>query len=358
MKRLKLLPKIALLTAISIVVLFVVFLSFYSYWNAASPEKTCASCHEIEGAVHLLSQSSHRELACKECHGTALSNGIHSLKEKAMMVVHHVNKEQTEDIRMNETQMLGVMENCRRCHASEYAGWKTGGHSVRYKYILLNETHNRTEQLNYDCLRCHGMYYNGKVTDLVSPIDTLGPWKMKDEREAGLPAIPCMACHQVHTEGTTGLTPDYAKPASVFYSRRDSLQTVPGTGFYVRSEKIVFPASDLPELKLTEGKRTVKVSDDPQMRICIQCHAPDGWHEAGTGDDRTPRGVHEGLSCVACHSPHSNDAANSCKNCHPAISNCGLDVTKMNTTYADAGSPNNIHWVSCNDCHQKNMKNE
>ena len=181
MRKIKFLPKIALATIISIVGAFVVFISFYSYWNAASPEKTCASCHEIQSAVHVLSQSSHREFACKECHGTALSNGIHSLKEKAMMVVHHVKKEQTEDIRMNEEQVLGVMENCQRCHASEYAGWKSGGHSARYKDIFLDEKHNSSEQLNYDCMRCHGMFYNGKVTDLVEPINTSGPWKLIDE---------------------------------------------------------------------------------------------------------------------------------------------------------------------------------
>jgi hypothetical protein len=34
------------------------------------------------------------------------------------------------------------------------------------------------------------------------------------------------------------------------------------------------------------------------------------------------------------------------------MSNCGLDVEKMDTTYADAKSPHNIHWAQCEDCHQ------
>ena len=88
------------------------------------------------------------------------------------------------------------------------------------------------------------------------------------------------------------------------------------------------------------------------MRNCIQCHAPGASHQAGTSDDRTPRGVHEGLSCLDCHETHSNDARNSCNNCHPAVSNCNQDVTKMNTSYFDPNSPNNIHWVDCIDCHQ------
>jgi hypothetical protein len=33
------------------------------------------------------------------------------------------------------------------------------------------------------------------------------------------------------------------------------------------------------------------------------------------------------------------------------LSNCGLEVEKMNTTYFNAASPNNIHFVACSDCH-------
>jgi hypothetical protein len=34
------------------------------------------------------------------------------------------------------------------------------------------------------------------------------------------------------------------------------------------------------------------------------------------------------------------------------MSNCGLDVEKMDTTYANSASAHNIHWVKCADCHQ------
>jgi hypothetical protein len=94
--------------------------------------------------VNMFAQSSHRKLSCKECHGTALSNGFHSLKEKGMMVVNHIKNESVEDIRINEEQMLRVMDNCIRCHNAEYAKWISGGHSVKYKDIFLNEKHNRT----------------------------------------------------------------------------------------------------------------------------------------------------------------------------------------------------------------------
>jgi hypothetical protein len=33
------------------------------------------------------------------------------------------------------------------------------------------------------------------------------------------------------------------------------------------------------------------------------------------------------------------------------MSHCGLNVEKMDTTFASALSKHNIHWVKCADCH-------
>jgi hypothetical protein len=338
---------LAITVAILIVLIFFGF--FYNYWNSTSPEKTCASCHEIGKSVNRFAQSSHRKLSCKECHGTALSSGFHGLREKGMMIVQHVKNKSLEDIKLNEEQILEVMDKCIACHKAEYAGWLTGGHSARYKDIFLNEKHNTTEQINFDCLRCHGMYSDVPVTDLIEPLNKTGPWKFKFQGMSDKPAIPCMACHQIHNKGNLQPVPDYSSPGKIFYMRQDSFSKV---SFYNRQDRSDISTDNLPKLLLWDGNRPVKVSDDPVMRNCIQCHAPNARHQAGTSDDRTPRGVHEGISCTACHEPHSNDARQSCINCHPVISNCKLDVTKMNTSFADSSSSNNIHWVSCTDCHK------
>jgi hypothetical protein len=334
------------------VTLFLSFFGFYSYWNSAAPDRTCASCHEIGSSVNSLAHSSHRDLHCKECHGTALSNGFHSLKEKGMMVVNHVQQKHVEDVRMNEEQLLEVMDQCNRCHSVEFAKWKAGGHSMDYASLFLNTKHNTTEQINFDCLRCHGLFYNGEVNDVVEPIDIKGPWKLKDKAKAAHPVIPCMACHQIHQKGETASSPDYSIPKSIFYAHN---KPQPKVSFFDRHEMSAIAAEDLPKLTTSYKGVPVKVADDATMRICVQCHAPNAHHESGTADDRTPRGVHEGLSCLACHDPHNNDARNSCAKCHPALSNCGLDVTKMNTSFADANSPNNIHFVSCTDCHGQKL---
>ncbi len=348
----KLIRKTILLISVSLIVFAISFGSFYTYWNTASPEKTCASCHEIGSSVLSFAASSHREMLCSECHGTALSNGFHSLSEKGKMLINHFDENKNEKVKMNEDQLLELMENCRRCHNSEYANWTAGGHSVKYSHIFLDSTHNVTEQLNADCLRCHGMFFEGTISDLVQPLDIKGPWTLKMSHKNVQPTIPCMACHEIHTEGEPVVEPDYSNPSSVFYSQKSS-QIV---SFYDRHEHVNINASLLPKLDLKKDGFIISVSDDPIMRNCVQCHAPNSFHEGGTSDDRTPRGVHEGLSCIACHEPHSNNAKNSCSNCHPAISNCKLDVLTMNTTYANPDSPNNIHWVSCADCHKENPK--
>jgi hypothetical protein len=152
---------------------------------------------------------------------------------------------------------------------------------------------------------------------------------LKDTAKASQPVIPCMACHQMHA------------PTAGFKSVQ----------LYARREQTHFSSDILPVTPITQGDRLVKVSVDPRQRVCTQCHAPNAFRQLGTSDDRTPSGVHEGLSCLDCHTSHSNSAKGSCAACHPANSHCGIDVTKMDTTFSSTGSKHNIHFMACGDCH-------
>lgn len=320
----------------------------YTYWQTADPERTCASCHEIESAHEVWAQSPHRDVGCAGCHGTALSSGLHSLIQQGRTILAHFTGRSDGDIRLTERQVLEVVERCRVCHAREYANWLSGGHSASYADVFLDERHNEREQPTESCLRCHGMFFDGTIAEVVAPLDVVGPWRLLDPERGRLPTIPCLACHHVHEEGTPAVRPDYSDPATIAARREPRGAAV---GFYDRDERMHFAAAALPTLELTDLGIPVQVATDPRQRVCLQCHAPNAFRQAGSSDDRTPRGVHEGLSCGACHAPHSNDASGSCANCHPQLSNCGLAVDTMETTFADPGSPNNIHFVACRDCH-------
>jgi len=328
----------------------------YSSWNSSNPQKTCASCHEISPSVNEWQHSAHRDVRCTECHGTAVSNGFHSLKEKVDMVFTHLGKVKNhEEIRMTEEQVLAISDKCAKCHQSEYAKWKSGGHSANYSDIFMNGKHNHDEAPYWGCLRCHGMFYEGTIKTLVQkPLKDDGVWKLKDLSKVSKPTIPCLACHQFHAENAPlGRTAKLDHPKEISYERA---KRNPSIAWYARDDHQSIRADNLLKIEMFSNGKPIKVSDDPAQKLCTQCHAPNFAHESGSQDDHTPTGVHEGLSCMACHSPHSNDTRNSCRNCHPAISNCKLDVTTMNTTYLDIKSPNNIHSVNCTSCHAAKEK--
>jgi hypothetical protein len=129
----------------------------------------------------------------------------------------------------------------------------------------------------------------------------------------------------------------------------------PSLAFFDRRTRQYIPLADLPVPEMRDGERLVKMSKDQRQALCYQCHAPVATMEVGSGDDRTGIGVHEGISCLACHAQHGQTTRASCAACHPKMSNCGLDVEKMDTTFASTASKHNVHWVKCADCHPKGV---
>ncbi len=337
---------------VSFAVIIVGIIGAGGYWHVHAPERICASCHEIQTSRDTWIQSAHRNARCTDCHGTSWSNGLHGLRQNVRRVLTHFSRPQTENIRLTEEQASEMIARCRRCHEREYAGWLSSGHSASYSDIFLNEGHNQTELVMDDCLRCHGMFFQGTVRDIVTPLSIKGPWKLVRPALADRPAIPCLACHRIHLQGKPAVSPDHSQPKTILYSQAYQLLE---PAFYDRREKAYFAVSLLPGPAVRAGAHQVDMATDPRQRLCYQCHAPDAEHAAGTGDDRTPLGVHEGLSCLACHAPHSMEVRTSCADCHPRLSNCGLDVAKMDTTFAKPDSRHNIHTVACADCHVKGV---
>ena len=321
-----------------------------SYYYTSQYGQGCASCHEMANYVSVVHSAPHRTTECMQCHEASLATKLRHMRI-------HIFGTVPETIRLRDVDVLAMTSSCKTCHQHEYASWHAGPHSASYKQIFADPTHNQKRVLMNDCLRCHGMYFSGEIGGLVQPLDTKGPWKVMPARLADEPAMPCMACHQMHREGTQETRPD-ARISVAGLAVQDSL------AFYDRRETQHFTAASLGLPQMHDGARLVIVSQDARQALCYQCHAPrqpetgtlaatNAWGpQVGSGDDRTPMGVHEGISCVACHNGHNENVRASCKTCHPQMSNCGLDVEKMDTTYANSTSAHNIHWVKCADCHQ------
>lgn len=310
----------------------------------------CASCHEMAAMVGVAHNSAHRTMGCEACHEASLGTKLRHIRV-------HLSGKLPEAIRLRDVDVLAMTSSCRKCHQHEYASWQAGPHSANYKQIFADPVHNAKRHLMEDCLRCHGMHFNGSIRDLVEPQDTAGPWRIKPAGLSDEPTMPCQTCHQLHREAEPQARPE--KRFSVSGEAvRDSL------AYFDRREGMHFSATKLALPKLSDGVRAVQTSPDPRQGLCYQCHAPrqpEAGSEAaaknlgpqvGSGDDRTPMGVHEGISCLACHEGHNENTRAACANCHPEMSNCGIDVETMDTSYANAGSKHNIHWVKCADCHQ------
>jgi hypothetical protein len=309
----------------------------------------CASCHEMAQLVGQIHGSRHRNAQCMDCHEASLATKLRHIRV-------HLTGKWPEEIRLRDVDVLEMTAKCANCHQQESATWHAGPHGVTYSQIFLNSAQNSKQHLMEDCLRCHGMHFDGSIRDLVQPLDTKGPWHLVRPAIADQPAIPCQACHWIHREGALETRPP-ERISVAGAAVHDSL------AFFDRREREHIAAASLTIPQLHDGARAITMSPDPRSALCYECHAPrrletgtaasaNQWGaQVGSGDDRTPMGVHEGLSCFSCHSGHNQNARASCKTCHPQMSNCGLDVEKMDTTFASAASKHNIHWVKCADCH-------
>lgn len=308
-----------------------------SLWYESGDGENCTRCHEMRPAFESWRASAHHKVKCQECHGDALTPDAQFHLNNVSRVRQHLLGELPEFTRIRESETTSMSQDCARCHRSQHAAWSAGPHAATYQKIFLDPKHNRDRMLMDDCFRCHGMFYEGSIGQLVTPVNHEGPWRLNDPARAAMPAIPCLACHAVHQRGI----------------RHSKTQASPALAFFDRRSRQGVPAKHLPIPAMQKDGRAVKMSPDPRQGLCYQCHAALPAREVGSGDDRTPTGVHEGLSCQGCHDPHRQSTRASCATCHPRLSNCGLDVEKMDTTFLNKESKHNVHWVACIDCHPK-----
>ncbi len=340
-----------LFSVLALGVLGVGTLAGTSYYYGGTDGMGCARCHEIRPMVDAWAASSHRGVLCKDCHGSSFSAELRMHVKNLQRVWLHSRGESPEQIHIRHQDVVPLVERCGSCHRQERADWESGPHGTPYAALFINPEHNANQQLMDDCLRCHAMHFEGGIRDLVTPLDRKGPWTFVREEYAGLPAVPCLACHSVHRKGeplpprsdrglVAGPAQEIVRPSLALYDRR-ALE-------HVGLDRLPMPA-------MMDGDRPVKMSPDRRQALCYQCHAPRAGMQVFSGDDRTPVGVHEGLSCQACHAKHGQQTRASCAGCHPRLSNCGIDVEKMDTTFKSPDSLHDVHSVACLDCHPKGV---
>jgi hypothetical protein len=329
----------------------VLFLPSASVYYRYSGGRSCTSCHEIWQPYTDWHSSTHRNVLCSECHGDVLTLNAGFHLKNIRQLFSHIRGEIPERVRLKADDVQQVNARCAKCHRQEYADWAAGPHAVTYKEIFIDESHNRKVHLADDCLRCHGMHFEGGIRDLVTPNDTKGPWRLYDTKLTNQPTLPCLACHQLHREGNPLIRPTLKSttPGPI-----QQIST-PSLGLFDRRELDYVALGQLSLPSLHDGSRALRISPDMRQALCYQCHAPLVTRNVGSGDDRTPMGVHEGLSCFACHQGHGQKTRASCSTCHPQLSNCGLNVETMDTTFKLTESRHNIHFVKCIDCHTRGV---
>lgn len=341
----------ALLGLLAVAVVGLSALFGASHYYGGNDGTGCGRCHEIRPMVDAWSHSTHRSVGCKGCHGSSFSTDLRMHAKNLKRVWLHARGESPEQIHIRHPDVAPLVARCVACHAREGADWASGPHGAPYSAIFLDREHNTGQQLMDDCLRCHAAHFEGGIRDLVTPLDRKGPWRFVQAADAGRPAVPCLACHQIHRPGA----PFAARRDRAAVEAHDQEVAAPSLAFYDRRALEHVALDRLPMPVMQDDDRVVKTSPDRRQALCYQCHAPRAGNQVFSGDDRTPVGVHEGLSCAACHAKHGQTTRASCATCHPRLSNCGLDVETMDTTFKRRESRHDIHRVACLDCHPKGV---
>jgi hypothetical protein len=190
-----------------------------SYYYTSQHGQGCASCHEMAAYTNAVHASAHRTTTCLDCHDARLSTKLRHIRV-------HLSGHSPEAIHLRDVDVVAMTTMCKKCHQHEYASWHAGPHSATYAQIFTDPTHNAKRRLADDCLRCHGMHFNGAIRELVQPMNTSGPWHLVRASIANQPAMPCMACHEMHREG-----PIQSKPAQRIST---SAAPVPATLAFLR----------------------------------------------------------------------------------------------------------------------------
>ena len=276
----------------------------------------CARCHEIGSPIR--TGKPPRTATCRAPSATAtsftLDAGFHI--NNMRRVFTHLRGDVPDQSRgCAPTTCCECVPRCRTCHQQEFAEWQSGAHSATYTEIFLDPKHNHRHLLMDDCLRCHGMHFEGGIRDLVTPLEHCGPLATSNARarepRRSSPASPATRC--------IARASPWPRPAGTARCQPPTGNQRPSLALFDRRE--LAARSRAESAAARDARRRARREDQPRPAPGLVLPVPRArryTRRCGSGDDRTPIGVHEGLSCFACHQKHGQQTRASCATCHPA----------------------------------------
>ena len=331
---------------LGLVVVAVASVAGPDFYYRSSSGRGCSRCHEIGDQYRAWTGSAHRGVKCDTCHDSSVMTNVRR-------VVAHVRDQVPEQPRLKGNDVFAMVERCRSCHQEEFAAWQAGPHRITYSEVFLDKKHNTGTRLRrrLPALPRHALPGEHRATGWARSIGR-GRGKLVDESVAQRPAIPCLTCHSIHREGS---------PLHRAKEGRPCPGSAPGDGASVarpvRSPRAAGPyrwlrCRCLSPLRARASYGSVQIPDRRSAINATHRSRPAKSARATT----TPQWVStRGSVAWSAISVTSRPRRHPVSTCHPKLSNCGLDVEKMDTTFLNPDSRHNIHTVKCADCHPKGI---
>ena len=268
----------------------------------------CASCHEMAQYVSAVHASPHRT-------ATAWIATKRASPPSCAISAYISPATPPEAIRLRDVDVFAMTTQLPECHQHEYASWHAGPHSATYSADL----HQSRAQ--------HRTPPDGRLLFAATACTSTGPSAISCSRRTrrSVAHHPRRICRRAH-HALHGLPPDAPRRRGASPSRltRISVAARPFDRFarILRSSRTdafrrsVCSRSRNSSDGAAPGKDQSRSAPGTLLPVPRTAPARSRSHAAtnhwgpqvGSGDDRTPMGVHEGISCLACHNGHNESA--------------------------------------------------
>ena len=177
--------------------------------------------------------STHRDVSCKDCHGSSFTAELRMhAKNLRARVAARARRDARADPHPPRRRRPPGRALRRAATARSTPTGRAGRTARRTRRSSSTRSTTPAQQLMDDCLRCHAHALRGRDPRPGRRRSTAkGPWTFVRKEYAGLPAVPCLACHAVHRDGEPfaaaqrarrrrAAEQEIARPSLALYDRR------------------------------------------------------------------------------------------------------------------------------------------